>query len=176
MMKRQFSRFTVPELVIGSSVFILLLLVAILIFGHLLYQDILKDKLAGQDEAKEAVMTRSALEEIEEVTRYHGKRPYFVIEGRTKKGEKAVAFAPGNKEGKILLFLQRDLLSPEEVISTWNNQCGNCRLIDYKWAMENRLPLLEVTYIGKSNRYVFEYFKMENGKTYKRLSLKRSQY
>lgn len=177
-MKKLFSRFTGLELLIG--VIGIFMIVGIGIFGYsiYLYQAIVENKETGVGQAEVAALENSPLTEIETVSRYHGSDLYYIAEGLNEEGEETIVFVPESESENLDIssFLLQDLVSEEQVLSTWNSQCNECELIKYNWAMENGTPLMEVTYISQNDRYVLEYYSLEDGETYQRLPLERSLY
>lgn len=178
MMKKLFSRFTELEFIVGCLIVILVSSLFAVGYSMYLYRVVMDDKESGMATAETSAIENSSLSEVKAIERYHGSDLYFSIEGITDKGEEAIVFVSGsNKEpAEVTTFLLKDLLSKDEMISSWRQQCNACSLIDYNWAIENKTPLLEVTYISENNRYVMEYFALEDGTTYQRLPLKRTIY
>ena len=138
-----------------------------------LYLSILKEKEAGFEQAAEQAVQETALAETLHVSRYHGSRLYYVVEGQTAAGAAGFAFVPAG-EGEVSYFRKDGLYPAAVLLQEWRNSCPGCELQDSNYAIDRETPLLEIKYINEQDRYVFAYYSLLTGKKYESIPFIRS--
>ncbi|WIF96355.1 MULTISPECIES: cell wall elongation regulator TseB-like domain-containing protein [Pontibacillus] len=148
-----------------------------LVLGYLgyLYYVIQDDKTASFNPSKEIAQAETSLTSVNSVSRYHGMHQYDIVAGVDDNGEKGMAFIPvteGNEKEEVIYVTGQEITSKETMQRLWSDQCMSCTFIEIKPAIHQDVPLWEITYKDEDNRYVFDYYKMENGKRYEVFRLK----
>lgn len=77
------------------------------------------------------------------------------------------------KPKKIVEIEREDTLSQSEIESIWTKECDECELKGSTPAILDDVPLWELTYVDRNNRYVIEYRHLTDGETYEQLKLNR---
>ncbi|WP_409301338.1 DUF5590 domain-containing protein [Peribacillus sp. SCS-155] len=94
---------------------------------------------------------------------YNGKDSYNVVVGETKKGTKKVIWLPNKKGSQPVIENYDTGISKSEITRIANKQLKPAKIISLKLGMEQDVPLWEVTYLDKSNRYNYDYYDFKSG-------------
>lgn len=163
-MRRQNSRYTVPNWLKWGILGLVLVLIACLIYLIFLYNEVQQNKTANFEDSKEEVLNNTEILQIEKINQYNGEHHYHVIFGTTKNGDQKIVFVPlDDKKEKLTIIDGSKIITQNQMKDQWNQQCQNCELIDITPALENKKPLWEVTYIDSSGRYIFDYLSIYDG-------------
>lgn len=164
IMRKQNSRYTVPNWVKWAVVGLVLVFVSCFIYLFFLYSDIQQSKTANYHDSQEKVLDKTKVSKIEKITQYNGEHQFHVIFGTTKDGENKIVFVPLDiKDKKLTIINEAKIITQQHIEDQWKQQCQNCELIDITPALENNKPLWEVTYIDSSGRYIFDYLSIYDG-------------
>lgn len=161
-----------------TMIIVIVIIVCLSVAGYsiYLYQEIEESKQADFSSSIQRVLSETEIEQVDEVTRYHGTSYYHAVTGETINGETGIAFVPVNEEAEITYFLMEELNEESSIIDQWRDSCTECSLISTNPALENDHPLWEIKYIDNQDRYVFEYRSMEDGSIYESVRLRQSKY
>ncbi|WP_245843784.1 DUF5590 domain-containing protein [Oceanobacillus rekensis] len=147
-----------------SSILLLVIILACIIYAVYLYNDLYNSKTAGFDETKEQILNQTSIAEIEKIEQYNGSSPYHVVFALNEANEEKLIFYPVEGKEKELTTINRsEIITAEEVLSLWQAQCNECELVKINPALENNEPLWEITYHDNQNRYVMEYLSIYDG-------------
>jgi uncharacterized protein YpmB len=94
---------------------------------------------------------------------YNGMDSYSVVIGTTKDGDKKVVWLPDRKNKQPVTENYSDGISASEIKKIAIKQLQPEKIISVKLGMEKDIPLWEITYLDKSNRYNYDYFDFKSG-------------
>jgi uncharacterized protein YpmB len=147
-----------------SSILLLVIILACIIYAVYLYNDLYKSKTAGFDETTEQILNQTSIAEVEKIEKYNGSSPYHVVFGLNDANQEQLIFYPlEGKEKELTTINKSEIISEEEVLSLWQTKCNECELVRINPALENNEPLWEITYHDSQNRYVMEYLSFYDG-------------
>lgn len=154
----------------SGKIFIIVIIAVVLMFGYMgyLYYSVQNDKTDSYTSSTQVAQKETPLTSAISVSRYHGMHQYDIVAGVDDNGVKGFAFIPvtDEKEESVTYVANTDMVVEEEMISIWEDQCADCTFIEITPALHQGVPLWEITYKDDNNRYVFDYYKMENGKRF----------
>lgn len=153
---------------------ICLLLIGFFIYMITFYQGLVHTKTEGIPAAKAQMLEASDLTEINQIDTYQGKQFYTIGFGETKDKQKKIIFLPEKKGKKPIIIDANETIQREKIANIWRETCDACALIKITPAMESKKPLWEITYIDRSNSYVFEYLSMYDGSQYEQFRFSRN--
>ena len=165
--------FLLPSWTKWAILVLFLIIIAILIFLTILYSDIQESKTNGFPEAKQRVLQETDVVDIEDTLRYQGDTLYHVIYGKTEENESVIVYVPEDKDEKITIVNQNEIISYDTVKEKWENKCINCELIDIVPAIIKEDALWEITYYDETKRYVLEYVSIFDGTEYEEFRFKK---
>jgi len=152
---------------------IIAIFVVSIIYTLFLYYDVRHDKFTGLNHAEERVASETKMTTIDTISRFHGEDAYYVMFGETKEGDKQIAFVPLlNKEKKITMIDQNEIISKESVEKQWYNECNDCDLIKITPGIIDDDPVWELTYVNEKEHYVIEYVSIYDGSTAEHVKVK----
>lgn len=147
-----------------SSILLLVIILACVIYAVYLYNHLYDSKTAGFDQTSEQILNQTSITEIEKIEQYNGSAPYHVIFGLNEANEEELIFYPVEGQVKDLTTINgSEILAEEDVLNLWQTKCNECELVKINPALENDEPLWEITYHDNNNRYVMEYLSIYNG-------------
>lgn len=159
--------------VIGVAV--TLLLISLIIYFSLFYRSILQSKTEGFEETKQ-IVSETLNMKVEDIYQFQEKESYHILLTTDNENKKWIVFVPLseqlNKEDFIIIEAD-EVLSRETIEANWQQNCEQCELVKSNPAMIDNIPLWELTYKDRSNRYVIEYVTLKDGTTYEQLRLYR---
>ncbi|KGX88025.1 cell wall elongation regulator TseB-like domain-containing protein [Pontibacillus litoralis] len=144
-------------------------IIAIIVVVYFLYMyiQIMQDKTATFTESKEIAINQTQLTRADDVLRYHGSSRYDIVTGIAENEEKAFVFIPiKDKKTKPIFVSSLDVISEEQMLNAWKQDCTSCRLETIQPAYEKQGPLWEITYTDEDNRYVIKTYQMKDGNLY----------
>ncbi|QSS98438.1 DUF5590 domain-containing protein [Pontibacillus sp. ALD_SL1] len=154
----------------SGKVLLTVIIAVVLLTGYLgyLYYTVQNDKTETYATSKQIAQKETPLNTVNSVSRYHGMHQYDIVAGVDDNGVKGFAFIPvtDEKEGSVTYVENTDMVVQEEMHRIWEDQCADCSFIEITPAIHQGVPLWEITYRDENNRYVFDYYKMENGKRF----------
>ena len=172
-MRRQNSQFTVPNWLKWGILGLILVLTVCFIYLFSLYRDIEQSRTANYQDSKDEVLDKTKITEIEKVTQYNGAGQFHVIFGSTNSGENKIVFVPLNsKDVKLTVIDGSKIITKQQVMDQWKQQCQACEFVDITPALEDDKALWEITYIDNSDRYIFDYLSIYDGKRVQQYRLK----
>lgn len=151
----------------------LILIILCIIYFVFLYYKIDRDKTAGYSNVENSVLQEGAITKVHEISRFHGDKAYYVVFGEDNSGEKRIVFVPFEKDEELTVVDQQDIVSKEDILEKWQQECTDCKLIRVTPGLIDDNPLWEITYIDSSNRYVFDYLSIYDGSQYEQLRFKK---
>lgn len=169
----QNSRYTVPNWLKWGLLGFILVLISCFIYLFFLYSDIQQSRTVNYQDSKQEVLDKTNVSQIENIAKYNGEHQFHVIFGATKNDGNKIVFVPLGKKNKRLTVIDGSkIITKQQIMDQWKQQCQNCELIDITPAMENNEPLWEVTYVDDSERYIFDYLSVYDGTRIQRYRLK----
>lgn len=83
-----------------SSLTLLIILIALGIYGIVLYNNLYDSKTAGFDETSRQILSQTSITEIEKIEQYNGSAAYHVLFGKNDANEEKLIFYPleGNEK------------------------------------------------------------------------------
>lgn len=141
------------------------ILLVVCIAVTVLYKQAIHDKEKGFAKAASEAIDQTELVNMSSVERFDGKRSYYIVYGKSKDEAKKIAFIPVSKKDKPVIIDESKILSKQQAVKEWGNECNSCTLIRSTAAMIDKEPLWEITYRDQSDHYVFQYLSMKDGKT-----------
>ncbi|SRR5690625_3471083 len=157
-----------------SLLLFIVLLGACLVYFIYLYFDIQANKTEGFDEAKQIALQNTTLVDVDQIVRFHGDEPYYVLFGKSAEDEELLVFVPFNYEpdDPLIVVNQLEIMSEHTIINSWEQECHQCKFIKITPGILNDEPLWELMYIDSSDRYVLDYVSMYDGSPYEQLRFK----
>ncbi|MDY0396584.1 hypothetical protein RWE15_22610 [Virgibacillus halophilus] len=77
------------------------------------------------------------------------------------------------KKAKFVVVPSEKILPKNAIQKQWQQQCDSCKLVKITPAISKKhLPLWEVAYHDRSDRYILDYFRMSDGKRYEQFGFK----
>ena len=149
-----------------TLVVLFLIIVAIITYGYIIYNDLMQQKESGYDKSTKHVLAETPLTKIDTKYKYHGKDNYHVFLGTTDDKHKKLVFFPLDKEKDLTILDQSEIMDEQDIKDQWKNQCQSCTLMKVRPAMDDETPLWEITYKDDQDRLIMEYVSMEDGSDY----------
>ncbi|WP_339227996.1 DUF5590 domain-containing protein [Oceanobacillus sp. FSL K6-2867] len=147
-----------------TSLPILIILIALGIYGIVLYNNLYNSKTAGFDETSKQILSQTSITEIDKIEQYNGSKAYHVLFGKNGEGEEKLIFYPlEGKEKSLTTIDKSEILTEEEIVSRWESECNNCKLIKVTPALEENEALWEIAYNDMNNDYVLDYKSIYDG-------------
>jgi len=157
--KKRLSLFKLFVLVVVALLLVVCIAVAVL------YKQAMNDKEKGFARASSNAIDKTELVNTNNVERFDGKKSFYIVYGKSKDGDKKIVFMPISKKDKPIIVDESNIVSKQQIINEWQNQCSRCTMIRTSAAMIDEQPLWEITYQDSSGYYVFQYSSMKDGKT-----------
>ncbi|MCA0970377.1 DUF5590 domain-containing protein [Halobacillus litoralis] len=175
-MKRQSSRFTVPDWAKWTLLSGLILFLICAALSIWMYIDVRNDVTSEHDEAKAIALKETELSSVEDVTVYHGDRAVHILQGLFEDGEKGLVFVQVEDEEVLDVSLQTEteFLSLDEMKDQWRSSCGGCSFKKISYAYEEGQPVFELIYIDRESRYVFDYYTLSGESFDQRFAFKQN--
>ncbi|WP_052360676.1 cell wall elongation regulator TseB-like domain-containing protein [Oceanobacillus manasiensis] len=150
-----------------------IVVIAIGIYAAFLYHDINESRTAGYETTKKQVLSATSVTEIEKVVTFNGAESYHVVFGKTEKNEGRLVFYPLEGNEKTLTTMNEDeMVSEENMLQEWSSRCTDCKFIKIVPGIVDEKVLWEITYRDASDRYVLDYYAIEDGSQYEQYRLK----
>ncbi|MRH42433.1 hypothetical protein GH741_07015 [Aquibacillus halophilus] len=177
-MEKQFLPFTAPNWLKWAVIALLVIFIGVITYLIDTYNEVQANRVSGFDESKEVALTETELVSIDVVSRFHGEKYYHVVLGRNDDGNIGVVYiSMEDDDEEVLYFDLNSFVSEEEMLSNWRDACSGCNFLDINLAIDKEQPLWEIKYIDSKDRYVFEYYTVEDGSSYELyFRLQRSLY
>lgn len=169
-MKKKINQFSYFKLSISIIFFVVILL---FIFFIYLYLSIEKDKTVGYDETETYIYDKTEIVTIDAITSFQSEDLFHIVTGLDANQEKFIVFLPLDEKANFTVIPFNETISEEEIIEKWQVSCEKCQSLMTNYAMIEEEPLWELTYIDESNRYVFDYFSLNDGDQFEQLRLYR---
>jgi uncharacterized protein YpmB len=150
---------------------ILVTLLVIIIILSLFYLSIRNPLTKEQEQVVEYVQQNTDIQEVIDVSFYHGTDAFQVITGLDAEGEMWIAWYQ-LEDQEIVLRKQNQGLSEEEVRDFAVNELNPHKINNIRLGIENDLPVYEISYIDQENRYAYYYITFKDGIFLKRYSLR----
>ncbi|MDO6450744.1 DUF5590 domain-containing protein [Oceanobacillus profundus] len=147
-----------------SSLTLLIILIALGIYGIVLYNNLYDSKTAGFDETSRQILSQTSITEIEKIEQYNGSAAYHVLFGKNDANEEKLIFYPLEGNEKSLTTIDKsEILTEEEIIERWQAECDSCELIKVTPALEENEALWEIAYNDMNDDYVLDYKSIYDG-------------
>ncbi|MEQ6390362.1 DUF5590 domain-containing protein [Bacillaceae bacterium S4-13-58] len=176
MRKQQFSRSIRRKRLKWIVISVLLFLFLGMGFFSYFYFYVQDQKEDDYAFAKQQALEGTPIKEIESTERFHGKFYYVTVYGVDEDNNALFAFVPMEDNDEDIHYVYKNEgVSQEEVLDYWNRECRDCSLNDIKLGFTSQIPVWELTYEDEHERYVFDYFRFDNGERYEQYRLKPNQ-
>ncbi|MBC5637049.1 DUF5590 domain-containing protein [Ornithinibacillus sp. BX22] len=152
---------------------LIIVVVAILIFLSVLYNNIEKSKTNGFENAEKRVIEETEVIEVVETMRYHGDTLHYIVTGTTEDNGSLMVFVPDDEEDKLTTINEDEIIPVESIRQSWQQTCTNCVFIKIVPAITDHNPLWEITYYDEAGRYVMDYVSMFDGSKYEEFRFKK---
>lgn len=162
----------------GIFIGIITLILFALFYFVSLYFTIEKNKTKAYSDVQKIAREKAKMTTIHKIERFHGDEAYYVVFGQNNENNEIITFIPFDQEKdnlnmELQVIEQKEVYPKEKIIDQWKNNCMDCKLIKIVPGQLNERLVREVTYIDDTDRYVFEYLSLYDGKTYEKLRFKK---
>ncbi|MDQ0244042.1 uncharacterized protein YpmB [Bacillus fengqiuensis] len=137
-----------------------------------LYFKALQPKRDAEEQAVQKAKEVYDLKEIISTHTYYGSYTYYIVKAKNKKNEKVIVWVPKNeKKHDMIVRKESSGISRDKVISIVQKERSPEKIKSIRLAMENELPMWEVTYIDEKNSFTYYYVDFQTGEFLKRYSM-----
>jgi len=146
---------------------------SLLIIGYLtyLYLDIQAEKTIDFSNTKERVLAETNITNIETIERYHEKEYYHIVYGFADDHTEYIVFVPQSGEYDMTVVQVDDIINEEAIMAQWEKTCQACTFIRLTPALLEDEVLWEITYVNDTDKYIFEYYTINDGQLYEQIKL-----
>lgn len=174
MKNKQFSQSTGLNWIHKTFIIFIAIIVVITIFGVYLYQDTMKNKTTNFEQTKEVILEQTPITKVNKIELYHGDEAYHLVYGSDDKGEEQIIFYPlKGKEKDITTISVSEITPKEQIIQSWQKNCGDCELNKISPALIDDQLLWEISYYDENDRYVLNYLSIYDGSSYEEYKFER---
>lgn len=154
-------------------VFLIILLLSLLVVGYLiyLYFDIQAEKSRDFVKTKERVLAETNITDIQTIERYHEQEYYHIVYGFAADGTEYIVFAPQTTENDLTVIRTDDIIDEHAILSKWKKTCETCKFIRLTPALIDDEILWELTYVNDTDKYIIEYYTINDGQLYEQITL-----
>lgn len=152
---------------------LILLMLVVIGFGIYLYNVIQTSKEGGFEQTKAIVTASTGIDKIEDIYVFQSEVLYHIVLGQTKSNEKQLVFLPVEDKDNAVVIPLDEIITEEAMIQEWQGFCSDCSNLKVNYAMIDKVPLWELTYVDETKRYVFDYFTLDEGEQFEQLRLSR---
>lgn len=137
-----------------------------------LYFKALQPKRDAEKQAMQKASEAYDLAEVSSTDTYYGSHTYYIVKAKNKKNEKVIVWVPKNeKKHDMIVRKESSGVSRDKVISIVQKERSPEKIKSIRLAMENKLPMWEVTYIDEKNSFTYYYVDFQTGEFLKRYSM-----
>lgn len=151
--------------------FVSLLFIFMTGYSIYLYNYVMTTKQEGFLNSQERVLRETDLIEVSNIERFNGDEPYHIVYAKTEQHDSEIVFVPLNKNKKLKRVKEDKIIPKSKMIERFNSSCDSCKLIKITPAILNNKLLWEITYIDRSNRYVFDYRSIDDGEVFEQFKM-----
>ena len=127
----------------------------------------------NHEKSKVLALEVGKLSSVDSIETFNGQLKYHVLSGKNNKDEKVYAWVPQkDKNDDVIVKKQSSGITKEEAINKVKQEYDLVELIDVKLGMDEGIPIWEVKYRDKSDRYTFDYVEFSNGTIVKHMAIK----
>ncbi|MFV2048080.1 DUF5590 domain-containing protein [Metabacillus sp. YM-086] len=154
------------------AVFSILFIAVVWIFTAT-YQAAREQYTNGHEQSKKIAMESANLSTITEITTFNSDKQYHVLTGEKTKNESVYVWVyKKDKEDKMLVKKQSSGITKDEALKKVNKEYSPVEIISVRLGMDEEIPIWEVKYKDKSDRYTFDYVNFYDGEIIKHMALK----
>jgi uncharacterized protein YpmB len=129
--------------------------------------------LDGHEASKELALEKGKLSSIDTIETYNGPIKYHVMSGKNSNDEKVYVWVPQTKENEtVIIKKQSSGITEEQAIAKVNQAYNPANIVDVKLGMDEGIPIWEVKYRDKSERYTFDFVNFYDGEIIKHMAIK----
>ena len=140
--------------------------------GANIYFKALQPKHDAEQQAVQKARKTYDLAEVSSADTYYGSHTYYIVKAKNKKNEKVIVWVPKNeKKHDMIVRKESSGISQDKVISIVQKERSPEKIKSIRLAMENKLPMWEVTYMDKKNSFTYYYVDFQTGEFLKRYSM-----
>ncbi|MDQ0228787.1 cell wall elongation regulator TseB-like domain-containing protein [Metabacillus malikii] len=157
---------------------IILIIIAIVVF-FTIFQSAREQYTSEQQQSIDLALENKGVTSIDKVDTFHGKIKYHVLSGINAEEQNIYIWIPkaknkdDNKDKKMIVKKQSEGITKEEAISIVSKEYNMEKLINAKLGMDEGIPIWEVKYRDKSERYTIDYVDFKSGAIIKHMALKK---
>jgi len=147
-------------------VFIFVIVIIVIAWQSVsVYQAAIAQKYSAADVAMKAAEAAYPVKRVNDVTFYHGKDDYHIVDAVLKNGQHVYiwVFDPGHKVVQMLPVSAG--YSKAEILNAFREHVAFRKIISARLGMEDGRPVWEITYIDKNGAYVFSYYDFSTGQS-----------
>lgn len=127
----------------------------------------------NHEKSKELALEVGKLSSVDSIDTFYGQLKYHVLSGKNNKDEKVYAWVPQKeKSEEVIVENQSSGITKEEAIKKVSKEYDLVELIVVNLGMDEGIPIWEVKYRDKSNRYTFDYVRFSDGTIVKHMAIK----
>jgi uncharacterized protein YpmB len=95
------------------------------------------------------------------------------MSGKNSNNEKVYVWVPQTKENETVIIKKRSSgITEEQAIAKVNQAYNPANIVDVKLGMDEGIPIWEVKYRDKSERYTFDFVNFYDGEIIKHMAIK----
>ncbi|UTR09661.1 DUF5590 domain-containing protein [Evansella sp. LMS18] len=140
-------------------------------FMFYLYNSVAEPLTERQQDAVELAFEETDLSEVREVTYYHGRRAYQVIDGADTSGNEVYIWVEelseealeAGEEQRVITRLKEEGITREEARDIAVSRLDIDQIQSINLGMIGSTPVYEITYIDQADRHSFYYMTFNDG-------------
>lgn len=157
---------TVITLTITVVIFIIALWTLMVI-----YNTAREQYLDGHKDSQKLAMQIGQITSIESIETFYGDIKYHVITGENIKEEKVYIWIPQSEKKNVIIKKHSAGITKEQAIKEVHKEYDPIKIIDVKLGMDEGIPLWEIKYKDRSNRYTFDLVNFYDGEIIKHMAI-----
>lgn len=150
-------------LIIFSTAFILAA------FSFSFYSKAINPKKQALEVAEKRMLAETDLTAIKQFYLYYGAESYFVVIGKKKNGEEAIAWIPEDEKKKVLVKKVSDGITKQEAMKKLEREKVPKEFLSVKLGLEKDLPVWELTYLDEKDQLNYYYIHFDTGKWWRKI-------
>lgn len=164
------------KIIISLVITVVIFIVAIWVFGSA-YSVAREQYLDGHEKSKELALKKGELSSIQSVETFNGNIKYHVMSAENAKDQKVYVWVPQTKKNEnVIIKKQSSGITEKDAISKVNQEYDPVKIVDVKLGMDEGIPIWEVKYKDKTDRYTFDFVNFYDGEIIKHMAIKKEKH
>lgn len=149
---------------------ILVIAIVVIIMGSFVkvYLTAVDPVKSAEKKAVALAKTKVSLSKVDDFHLYHGLETVYVIEGKTKKGEKIIVWIP-EKSKKVFVKNAKAGLTKQEAIQKFAQSKNPNKIVSVRLGMEKEIPFWEIYYVSNQHLINYYYIHFQTGEWLKKI-------